>query len=270
MCLSLVVITPLTVIVSFLSFRHGLDPDIILYPVESTVSDILVTLCYFLVLSLFISYSFAGRYLIALLGLALLLTVAYVLPKSVREAEFVKTIKESILTLVFVAFIVNVTGSILGKIRERLEIAGGRREIYTVYPALIDTTGDVGAVVGSTATTKLALGTLKSSFSAVRNHAMEISSAWTASLILFAAYSFLSSVIQGVSTLSAFLRFTALLLTTNLMAAASIIIVAYVVAVLTFKKGLDPDNFVIPIESSLADSATTVSLLIALSLVGLG
>ncbi len=270
MCLSLVVITPLTVIVSFLSFRHGLDPDIILYPVESTVSDILVTLCYFLVLSLFISYSFTGRYLIALLGLALLLTVAYVLPKSVREAEFVKTIKESILTLVFVAFIVNVTGSILGKIRERLEIAGGRREIYTVYPALIDTTGDVGAVVGSTATTKLALGTLKSSFSAVRNHAMEISSAWTASLILFAAYSFLSSVIQGVSTLSAFLRFTALLLTTNLMAAASIIIVAYVVAVLTFKKGLDPDNFVIPIESSLADSATTVSLLIALSLVGLG
>jgi len=40
------------------------------------------------------------------------------------------------------------------------------------------------------------------------------------------------------------------------------------VAVLTFQRGLDPDNFVIPIESSLADGITTISLLAALFLVG--
>jgi len=31
---------------------------------------------------------------------------------------------------------------------------------------------------------------------------------------------------------------------------------------------LDPDNFVIPIESSLADGITTVALLVALFLIG--
>jgi cation transporter-like permease len=40
------------------------------------------------------------------------------------------------------------------------------------------------------------------------------------------------------------------------------------VAILTFKKGLDPDNFVIPIESSIADSVTTVALLAAIFLTG--
>jgi len=265
MTLALVIITPLTVTVSCLSFKHGLDPDIILYPVESTVSDLLVTLCYFLVLNLFISYGSAGQCLIVLFDLALLFAGTYFLHKDIQETEFVKTIKESILTLILVAFIVNVTGSVLGKIRE---VVGGRREIYTAYPALIDTIGDVGAVVGSTATTKLALGTLKSSFHAVRNHATEIFGAWAASLTMFAAYSVLSLVIQGIFTLSNFLRFTALLFTTNLMAASSIIIVAYMVAVLTFKKGLDPDNFVIPIESSLADGMTTISLLAALNLIG--
>ena len=265
MTISLVVITPLTVTISFLSFRHGLDPDVILYPVESTVSDILITLCYFLVLSLFFSYGSAGRYFIVFLGLVLLFAVAYVLSKDIREREFVETIKESVLTLVLVAFIVNVTGSVLGKISK---VVGGRREIYTAYPALIDTIGDVGAVVGSTATTKLALGTLKSSFSAVRNHATEIFSAWTASLIMFSVYSVLSLIIQGIFTLGTFLRFTALLFTVNLIAASSIIIVAYMVAVLTFQRGLDPDNFVIPIESSLADGITTISLLVALSLIG--
>jgi cation transporter-like permease len=40
------------------------------------------------------------------------------------------------------------------------------------------------------------------------------------------------------------------------------------VAILTFQKGLDPDKFVIPIESSLADSITTIALLAALFLIG--
>jgi len=266
MTLALVIISPLTVTVSCLSFKHGLDPDVILYPVESTVSDLLITLCYFLVLTLFFSCGSAGRYLIVLTGLVLLCAVAYVLPKDIREAEFVKTIKESFITMVLVAFIVNVTGTALGTITE---IFGGRREIHTAYPALIDTVGDVGAVVGSTATTKLALGTLKSSFSSVINHANEIFGAWAASLIMFAAYSLLSLVIQyRVLRLDSFVRFAALLFTANLMAASSIIIVAYIVAVLTFQRGLNPDNFVIPIESSLADGITTISLLAALILIG--
>jgi len=265
MTLALVIISPLTVTVSCLSFRHGLDPDVILYPIESTVSDLLITLCYFLVLNLFFSFDLSGRYFIVLLGLILLFAVAYFLLKDVRETEFVETIKESILTLILVAFIVNVTGSVLGKISE---VVGRRREVYIAYPALIDTIGDVGAVVGSTATTKLALGMLKPSFGAMRNHATEIFGAWAASLTMFAAYSLLSLVIQGILRLSDFLRFAALLFTANLLAASSIIIVSYMVAILTFKKGLDPDNFVIPIESSLADGITTISLLIALSLIG--
>jgi len=265
MTLALVIVSPLTITVSCLSFRHGLDPDVILYPVESTVSDLFITLCYFLVLNLFFTYGFAGQFVIAIMGLALLFSVAYILSKHIKEPEFVETIKESILTMVLVAFIVNVTGSALSRIREKF---GDRPEIYTAYPALIDTIGDVGAVVGSTLTTKLALGTLKSSFYAVRNHATEIFGAWAASLTMFIIYSVLSLVIQGMFSLSTFITFTALLFTANLMAASVIIIVSYTVALLTFKRGLDPDNFVIPIESSLADGITTISLLVALSIWG--
>jgi len=264
MTLALLIVSPLTMTVSFLSFKHGLDPDIILYPVESTVSDLLITMAYILVVSLFFWFGSAGRYLIVFVGLVLLFIAAYLLPKNVREPEFVKTIRESLLTLALVAFIVNVTGTTLGKIAE---VVGERREIYTVYPALIDTIGDVGAVVGSTATTKLALGTLKSSLSSIRNHATEISGAWAASLIMFFTYSILSLIIQGLFTLPNFFRFTALLFSANVAAASFIIIISYAAAILTYQRGLDPDNFVIPIESSLADSITTISLLLALSII---
>ncbi len=265
MALAIVIISPVTLMVSFLSFRHGLDPDIVLYPVESTVSDLLITTAYIVVVNLYVLLGAGGQYLVVSIGLLLLFVSVYLLRKNMRQAEFTKTIKESLMTLVFVAFIVNVTGSTLGRISE---IVGGRREVYTVYPALIDTMGDVGSVVGSTATTKLALGTLRSSFSSIKDHSVEIFGAWGASLIMYFTYSVLSLLIQGVFAFPRLLRFTALLFTANVVAASVIILISYAVAVLTFQRGLDPDNFVIPIESSLADSVTTFSLLLALGLFG--
>jgi len=261
MGLSIVFISPITIAVSILSFRRGLDPDIIVYPVMATVADILVTLCYILELSVFFSSSPLGAYLIGLTSLIFFGTVLYIVFRNVREDRFVKTIKEFFVVLVLVAFIVNVTGSLLNEIRE---VVGNRSEIYVVYPALIDTVGSVGSIVGSTATTKLFLGVLKSSFSSIKQHLTEINGAWIASMIMFVLYSAISSFTGETATFS-LLRFTVQLVTTNILAISMMVIIAYAVAIFTYRRGLDPDNFVIPIESSLADSITTVSLLVALS-----
>lgn len=265
MALALLVVSPLTIAVSVAAFKRGLDPDIILYPVESTVSDFFITLIYIFVVSMFLQFGMVGKTLVSSIVLVLVVISAYSLLRSIRETEFLKTVKESFLTLVFVAFIVNVTGSTLGKISE---VVGERREVYTVYPAMIDTMGDVGAVVGSTATTKLALGALQPSFSSIKNHATEIFAAWLASSIMYSVYAFLSLAIQGQLTLYSLLNFAARVLATNAIAGTIIVIVSYMVAVLTYRRGLDPDNFVIPIESSLADSVTTMSLFLVLSLFG--
>lgn len=266
MAFALVIISPLSMSVSFISFKHGLDPDIILYPIESTMADFLITLTYIGVVNAFV-FGFAGQLVLAFTCFALLFCATYFYLKSARESEFLKTIRESFLTIIFVSFIINVAGSTLGKIAET--VGEEKREIYTVYPALIDTIGDVGSVVGSTATTKLALGILKASFSSIKEHKTEIFGAWAASLILYCVYSFLALMIQGTFNLSNLISFTTLLLMANLMAAACIIIVSYSVAILTYQRGLDPDNFEIPIESSMADTLTSISLLAALFLIKL-
>ncbi len=269
MALALVVISPLTMLVSFLSFKHGIDPDVVLYPIESTVSDVLITILYIAVLKISLLHNFLGQLFLALATLALLAATALTLVKTLQEPVFIKTLKESIPTIVFVSFIINVAGATLGKVDEVLR---AKQEIYraypvyVVYPALIDTIGDVGAVIGSTATTKLALGTLKPSFSSMKNHAAEISGAWAASLIMYVAYSILALTTQGLMSPANLLKFTLLLLTANAMASFFIIILSYSVAILTYQKGLDPDNFEIPIESSMADSITTISLLTAMTL----
>ena len=258
------VITLLTIKVAFISFKRGLDPDIVVYPIMSTTADIIITLLYIAVLNLFF-FGYLGQLAIAAIALVHVFLVFYILPKNLREIEFVKTVKESMVTLFFVAFMVNITGTVLKGIDRFVE---GRKEIYTVYPALIDMIGDVGSVVGSTATTKLALGLLTPSFSSMRNHAKNIFSAWTASIIMFVVLAVLALLVNGLFSLSTFIGLISLLLIANVIAVTVIVLVSFAISILTFKRGLDPDNFVIPIESSFADSITTLALLVALLLLG--
>jgi len=262
MAMSVVLISPITIAVSVFSFRRGLDPDIVAYPIISTIADIIDTACYILSLYLFFTMDHVGFYVIGIVDLAFLSLVLYIFAKNLREKVFAKMIREFLLTLVFVTVIVNVTGAFLQEISG---ITRNGTQIYIVYPALITTIGGLGSIVGSTATTKLALGVIRPSFSSIRQHLNEIGGAWVASIVMFAFYFLISSSISGTLTLSDSLKYAAQLLITNALAAFVMVIVSYAVAVSTYRRGWDPDNFVIPIESSLADSVTTISLLIALT-----
>jgi len=267
MGLSLIFIPPITIGVSILSFKHGLDPDVMVYPITSTTDDVIVTVCYILVLNIFFWLTQLGRYLMVSFDLIFFSIVFYFSIKNYREREFMKTVKEFLLTLLLVAFIVNVTGSFLNRIHEYLQVVGGKPEVYVVYPALIDTLGGVGSIVGSTATTKLALGLISSSFSSIRKHLIEIGGAWLASLVMFTIYSIISFLTYKITALDDLMLFMAQLLVTNLLAVSLIVIISFTVAIFTYRRGWDPDNFVIPIESSLADGITTISLLIALIMI---
>jgi len=264
MGLSVLFIPPLTLAVSVVSFRRGLDPDVVVYPIISTVSDIVDTLCYVFCLNVFFKVPSFGNSLIWLLDLVFFFAVMYIFVKTVKEKEFAKMIKEFLLTLLSVTFIVNITGSLLVRVSE---VIGNRSEVYMVYPALIDTVGDVGSIIGSTVTTKLALGSIKPTFSSMRAHINEIGGAWSASLVLFISYAAISSVTSGVNTLGGILRFTGQLVITNILAVSIMIFIAYSIAIFTYRRGLNPDTFVIPIESSLADTVTTAAVLLALALI---
>ncbi len=264
MALSVIFVSPLTMGFSVLSFRRGLDPDIIVYPLTSTMSDIINTACYVFSLSLFFMFEPFGRYLILILNIIFISFVLYILLKNLNETKFATTIKEFLLTLVFVTLIVNVTGSLLTKISG---VISNGKKIYAVYPAIITTVGGVGSIIGSTATTKLALGLAKPSFSSIKQHLNEIGGAWLASIVMFIFYSAILSLTSGEKTFGGIISFTNQLLTTNILAVSIMIIIAYTVAIFTFRRGWNPDNFVIPIESSLADTVTTAAVLIALALI---
>ena len=251
--------------VSFITFRRGLDPDIIVYPIMSTVADIFITFCFILVLDSFFVFSNTGTYLIAAVIAVHIALTFYVLQKYRNEKDFRRNLKESLPSLLLVSVIANVTGTVLKNISAVVNV---RKEVYTAYPALGDTVGDVGSIVGFTATTRLALGLLRPSLSSIVHHAKTVVSTWAASIVVFIVIALLAPAINGLFSLSIFFNLLTVLLLANLLAVFATVLFSYGLSIVAFQKSLDPDNFVIPIESALADTLVAVALLAALIFVG--
>jgi mgtE-like transporter len=259
MGLSILIISPMTFWISTVAYKRGLDPDVILYPIVSTVADIVITFLYVGVLQIVLKLGDVSWLFLNSINLIFTFTVLWAIRKIYRSEEFQSTFKEFMITLLFVSMIVNITGTALNSI---IDVIGRRPEIFMIYPALIDTVGDIGSIVGSTATTKMALGTMLTKYGAILDHSLEIASAWVASVIMFILYAIFSSLANGVGLLRLLLE----VLTVHVLVVPLIILISYGTAIITRRRGLDPDNFIIPVETSLSDGLTTIGLLIAITI----
>jgi cation transporter-like permease len=252
--------TLITIKVMFLSFKKSLDPELVVFPVISTLADIAVSLLYIGVLNIYFSGAY-GQLATALIGLINVSLVFVVVPKFGRHKDFLKILKESLPALLLTALVVNITGTLLRGVNA---IANSQKQIYIIYPAIIDMVGDVGLVVGSATMTRLALGELTPSFSSIIKNLKNIFSAWISSLVLFAVLGLIALPLSGVNSIAGLVNLLEILLVCNVIAFLSVITISYSISIVTFERGLESDNFVIPLISTLADFITTVALFVSI------
>ncbi len=261
MTLAFLTTMPIPALTAFTAFRHGVNPDVVTYPVGSTSSDVLVTCCFAGAVAL-ASLGQLGLVIEALTGAAFLASGAVVLFSHRRDGRFLRALKEGLLASSMAIAISGLTGLLLADVQATIGLWPG---LCLVYPAIMSTMGDVGSVVGSTATTKLAIGTMEPGLRALKGHSREIGAAWAASLLMFSSYGIISALVFPGGPGPGF--FLIALLITNLVAFWAVVSLSLLAGMATYRHGLDPDNFVIPVESSAADALTTLALLLALGLV---
>jgi len=260
-----------TLSITFAAFRRGLDLDGVVYPIVATIADVFITICYAVAVNLYFRFGSGGKSAVILVAIIPVAMILYSLSRGLDEVSFSQTIKTSILTMMIVAVIASVTGTILQEINVGVPLWKGSSafhaaSLFAAYPAVIELVGDAALVIGSTATTRLVLGLLDPSFFAMKNHAPQILGAWAASAVAFIPLSAASLLLTRTFGLLSFCFLASVLLVTNAFAIVEITLISYGFAILTFKKGLDPDHLVIPIESALAATIASTALLAALFL----
>ncbi len=245
--ISISIAIPITCSLGFASFKRNMDPDVILYPIMSTVTDIIESLIY--IVAVIIVKSPTG--FIALLSMCILcfLVVLYFIKKYGRGEGFIASIKQALASLLLCLSIGWLSGLALSSVRSKLETYPS---IMIVYPAIIDTLGDFGASISSTLTTRLLEGSINPELPLNLLELYETIQIWISTLIYFIVYACIAFAngFQGVHAI----------ILCFIVSSPIVLLVCRISAIGIFKRNLDPDNFVIPLETTFNDFLGTVLL----------
>ena len=254
--LSFLATFPLTSAICFLGYKVGGNPDVFLYPISSTLADISSSAIYALT-AVALSLQ-TGTLLVASTAVSLTALSTASAAAMVRNGEYRRTLAEVIPTVMAVSLVGLLSGLALTSMRRSVE---RHPSIVFVYPALIDTLGDAGSIVGSTITTKLALGTTEPSLIEVMRERGAVADVGLASTAMYAVYGVISAAMGSG------LRGLIVVLLCQAVAFPTVVLFSSATAIATHLKGLNPDNFVIPLETSITDLTVTVLLSVFCNLI---
>ena len=246
---------PLTSIIAIQTFNRGLDPDILVYPILASVNDIVVT-TYFVGVIFLVLWGGAYFGFLALLFILIIAGVGYLGVSMRDERFFQKTLREGTFVVIISSIFGGVNGVLLSNLSGSLAARPG---LMTLYPALTNSLGNIGSILGSKMTTSIALGYSRSFIEELKESGrsvIEIEVPAAFMYIVFGVVSYLMSASQGASL--GFLVFVSL--SCNLMSFIFVCLFALWSAHVSFERGLNPDNIVIPAITSLADTTATVAV----------
>jgi len=262
--LAMSVAVPMVSLIGMMAFNKGIDPAILLYPAMSTIDDVLITICYVLVVGLALLPGALASMSAAAVLLGIVFSVICVRRR--RERVFGRTLIEGG-PMVLVSSLLGIFGGVaLASLRGEIE---KRPSVLMLYPALIDTLGDIGSILGTMETTKLALGYVTSFWETIREMFTDLVSVETAAAVMHVIFGLAAFLLGRETGLTPDLvLLIKIALVSNLMSFLLISLLSLLIATQTFKHGLDPDNFVIPLVTSVSDVGATLALIAAISVLG--
>lgn len=254
---------PLTMMIAIMTFRRGLDPDILVYPILASVNDIVVSTVFVATVFLVL---WGGGYTILLWAIFLLILVVtgYIAWRNWRVPFFFKTIKEGATVVVTSSVFGSLNGAFLsGMSAELLRYPG----VVVLYPGLTNALGNIGSIIGSTTTTNLALGYIRDLRDEVKASISTIMQVEGVALLIHVFFGLVTYLIVKPSVKAADLAsLVSVAVLSNLINFLPIALVALAVAHAAYKRGLNPDNVAIPVITTVADSAATLTLFLVLNI----
>lgn len=261
---SLIMLT-LTVFISIKSYKGGWDPDNITTPLVAAFGDLLTLPCIIaslLILELMNLNLFIKNIIFVILIISVIILFIY----GLYTNKYVKTIlKQSTPTLILCSFLGIFAGTVLDSFASTLL---NNPTILTLVPLFSGESGNLVSILGARLSSALHAGLIEAEFKfneAVRNNFIIII---LLCLIVYPFIAILADITSMLLNIEAFsiLHLILISLISGLVLIPIMIIIVFVIGIYSFKKGLDPDNVIIPISTSLTDALSN-SLLILFSII---
>lgn len=257
------VVTGITLLIALASYRYGLDLDMIAAPTVTTFGDI-ITLPILMISAAFVMLLDPLARLI-LGGVAVGLTVAAIIYTLHRPEGIGPIVRENIGLLIPLSVIGTMAGLTYSS---SLDILVTTAAYLILIPPFTGILGSIGGILGSRLSTGMHTGEINPTFIPEGNvaHHFIISYLYTLILLpLLALIAHGAAVLMGSNSPGPGML-VIISLAAGLIVMTLVIGVAYITASLSFRYGLDPDNFGIPVITSLIDLIGAAALVAMIDL----
>lgn len=259
---------PATILISIKSYENGWDPDNVTTPLIAASGDLFTipSIILAVYILMWIRNGYTETILFAIFIIIGIMGFIYGLK---RGSHLKKIIIHSTPTLFLSSLFGTTAGTILnGSFSTIL----GNPGILALVPLFSGESGDLVSILGARLSSGLHIGSIESSLrpagGALRNFAIIVILA-VIIYPLIGVLAFIGSSLVGVQSVPldkmVFISTTAGLMLTPFM-----LLIAFYLNIISYRKGLDPDNIVIPLSTSLTDPvANSFLVLVVISTLGL-
>jgi len=257
------VVTGITLLIALASYRYGLDLDMIGAPTVTTSGDIVTLPILVLSATFVVLLSPAMRMILGVIVIAA--AVAAVIYTRHRPEGVRPIVRENIFLLIPLSVLGTLAGLTYSFSLEALVTIAA---FLILIPPFTGSLGSIGGILGSRLSTGMHTGELNPSFLPERGvvHHFIISYLYTLILLpLLALIAHGAAVLMGLNS-PGLGMLVIISLAAGLVVMTLVNGVAYATASLSFRYGLDPDNFGIPVITSLIDVIGAAALMAVIGL----
>lgn len=266
--ISNLIMLPITMLVSFKSFKHGWDPDNITSPIIAAFGD-LFTLPAIILSTFILKYIdiniIVKDVVLAVILIAVLISFVY----CYRLSDETKTIlRQSTPILLLCSFLGGSAGGILNSSVETLLT---NPSLLTLIPLFSGESGSLISILGARLSSGLHSGLIEPLRKPEGNTIHNFIICFVLAVIIFPFIGILaetSSIALGTIGIG-FDKIIAISLISGIILVTIMVILVYYISITSYNNNLDPDNIVIPISTSITDSISSL-VLISISLLLLG
>ena len=257
------ILIPATVLLAVGSFRWGWNPDHTTIPIVTLFGD-MITLPVLFAATLFVVKTNFHEKTIALFAIAIAFAL---LLTSVNSDVSRKIVLESMPILAICVALDFGSGTILGDKLDKFIATAG---LLTLVPAFLEDGGAMGGILAARFSSLLHLGLLEPKVKPDRDVFYTFAVMHAVAAFMFTmvgVFGYIVNILLHIPTIS-LPRMVLVTLVAGQLIMFIIDAMAYYFSILSFKKGIDPDNVGIPIIASFMDVAGTACYVFALRVLG--
>ncbi len=258
---STIIMLPITMFISLKSFEGGWDPDNITTPFIAAVGDFFTLPAIILSVMTVNLIGFHPMVKMILFGIIIIITLAALISGYTADNEVRHIVRQSAPVLFFCSILGTVAGGILNN---SISTLLRNQTLLTLVPLFSGESGGLVSILGARLSSGLHSGLIDPVLRP-KKHTMEnFIAIVTLAIVMYPLIGFLaeSSTVAFGNAGVGFPQSLSISLIAGMILIMIMLLVVFYISTISYRRGLDPDNIVIPLSTSLTDSISTLILIV--------